>query len=173
MKREDLEHLIRAAASATGDNEIIVIGSQAILGAVPDADGRLATSMEADMFPKTRLERADEIDGTLGELSSFHEMYGYYASMVGPETAVAPEGWRGRLVPIRGQNTNGATGWCMEPHDLVIAKLAASRAKDIEFCRAAWDAGLLDRSILRARAATIDPDRADVGRIHAFIAALP
>ena len=56
MKREDLEHLIRAAASVTGDNEIIVIGSQAILGAVPDAAGRLVTSMEADMYPKTRLD---------------------------------------------------------------------------------------------------------------------
>lgn len=173
MKREDLEHLIRAAAKVTGDDEMIVIGSQAILGAVPDAGGRLVTSMEADMYPKTRLDMADEIDGTLGELSNFHELHGYYASMVGPETAVAPEDWRDRLVPIRGENTNGATGWCMEPHDLVLAKLAAGRAKDLEFCRAAWDAKLLDRGVLRARAATMDPAKTDVGRIHDLIAAFP
>jgi hypothetical protein len=92
--------------------------------------------------------------------------------MVGPETAVAPEGWRDRLVPIRGANTNGATGWCMEPHDLILAKLAAGRAKDLEFCRAAWDVGILDRSVLRARTATINPAKTDVGRIYEFIAAL-
>jgi hypothetical protein len=74
VRRADLEHLIRAAASVTGDDELVVIGSQAILGAVPDAGGVLASSMEADMYPKNRLDMADEIDGTLGELSKFHEL---------------------------------------------------------------------------------------------------
>ena len=37
MKRHELEHLIRAAGAITGSDEIIVIGSQAILGARPDA----------------------------------------------------------------------------------------------------------------------------------------
>lgn len=37
MRRQDLEHIIRAAADVTGDREIVVIGSQAILGQHPDA----------------------------------------------------------------------------------------------------------------------------------------
>lgn len=37
MTRKQLEHLIRATADITDDNEIVVIGSQAILGQFPDA----------------------------------------------------------------------------------------------------------------------------------------
>ncbi|MGQ0752176.1 MAG: hypothetical protein ACT4PS_16750 [Betaproteobacteria bacterium] len=37
MKRSELEHLIRAAGRIAGDPEIVVIGSQAILGQFPDA----------------------------------------------------------------------------------------------------------------------------------------
>jgi hypothetical protein len=37
MKRSELEHLIRAAGSIANDSEIVVIGSQAILGQFPDA----------------------------------------------------------------------------------------------------------------------------------------
>ena len=33
MKREDLEHIIRAAGDVLGESEVIIVGSQAILGA--------------------------------------------------------------------------------------------------------------------------------------------
>ena len=35
MRRAELEHLIRAAAAVTNEYEIVVIGSQSILGSVP------------------------------------------------------------------------------------------------------------------------------------------
>lgn len=63
MRRSDLEHLIRAAAAITNQDEIVIVGSQAILGAVPDADPSLLLSMEADVFPLRRPEMADLIDG--------------------------------------------------------------------------------------------------------------
>ena len=50
MRRHELEHLIRAAAAITNEYEIVVIGSQSILGAVPDAPAELLQSMEADMY---------------------------------------------------------------------------------------------------------------------------
>ncbi len=37
MKREQLEHLIRAAGSIAAEDKILVIGSQAILGVTPRA----------------------------------------------------------------------------------------------------------------------------------------
>lgn len=37
MTRGQLEHVIRAAAAIAGDREIVVVGSQAILGQFPDA----------------------------------------------------------------------------------------------------------------------------------------
>jgi hypothetical protein len=41
VTRAQLEHVIRAAAAVTGEDEIVIIGSQAILGAHPDAPGEL------------------------------------------------------------------------------------------------------------------------------------
>ncbi|HSI58793.1 MAG TPA: hypothetical protein VLA16_14640 [Ideonella sp.] len=51
MNRQELEHLIRAAAAITNEYEIVVVGSQSILGAAPDAPAFLLQSMEADMYP--------------------------------------------------------------------------------------------------------------------------
>jgi hypothetical protein len=127
MTREQLEHLIRAAADIATDDDIIVIGSQAILAQFPDAPPSLRVSVEADVFPRNHPERADLIDGSIGELSPFHATYGHYAHGVDETTAVLPDGWRDRLVAVRNANTRGATGWCLEVHDLIVSKLAAGR----------------------------------------------
>ena len=70
MQRSDLEHLIRACGEIAADNEIIIIGSQAILGQFPDAPVRLLSSMEADVYPKNYPEKADKVDRAIGERSS-------------------------------------------------------------------------------------------------------
>jgi hypothetical protein len=133
MNRQQLEHVVRAAADIAADDELIILGSQAILGQFPDAPAGLTASHDVDLYPKNQPERADLIDGSIGELSPFHQTYGYYAHGVSPETAVLPEGWRGRLIAVRGPGTRGATGWCLEVHDLAIAKAIAGREKDLEF----------------------------------------
>lgn len=129
--------MIRAAATVAGENEIVIVGSQAILGQFPDAPDTLLFSQEGDVYPRERPEKAIEIDGAMGDGSQFHETFGYYAHGVGPETAKAPHGWQDRLVPVRVPLTVDqrveATGWCMEAHDLVLAKLAAGRERDMEF----------------------------------------
>ena len=48
MKRSDLEHLIRAAGAIAEDSEIVVIGSQSVLGQFPHAPTSLLASAEAD-----------------------------------------------------------------------------------------------------------------------------
>ena len=98
MRREDLEHVIAAAANVTGHDEFVVIGSQAILGTHPTAPAAMLRSLEADVFPLHRPEDADYIDGALRDGSQFHLTFGYYAHGVGPDTAMAPQGWRARLV---------------------------------------------------------------------------
>ena len=133
MQRSELEHLIRASGEIAGDDEIIIIGSQAILGQFPDAPVRLLSSMEADVYPKNFPEKADDVDGAIGEGSSFHELYGYYAQGVGTKTAVLPANWDSRLVAVKNENTNGVTGYCLEVHDLAISKMIAMRPKDLEF----------------------------------------
>ena len=133
MEREELEHLIRAAADVTDEYEFVVIGSQSILGPIPNPPIELKMSMEADMYPLNAPEKADLIDGALGEGSPFHETYRYYAQGVGPETPVLPEGWRDRLHRVQTPNTDLKVGHCLSVIDLFMAKAAANRDKDREF----------------------------------------
>jgi len=136
MKRAELEHILRASKGITGESDFIVLGSQSILGLHPDAPRELRVSMEADLYPRRRPDLSPLIDGSLGELSEFHGTFGYYADGVSPDTAILPEGWEERLVPLSNENTGGATGWCLDPHDLAFSKLAARRQKDLVFVAA-------------------------------------
>jgi hypothetical protein len=151
MKRSELEHVIRAAAQIADDDEIIVIGSQAVLGQFPEAPAELLMSNEADVYPKNRPERWELIDGSIGELSPFHETFGYYAQGVEEGTAVLPKGWKERLVPVRNANTRGAVGLCLEIHDLLVSKYVAGRDKDHRFTLAAAKHGLANRELLLER----------------------
>lgn len=135
MTREQLEHAIRAACDVVGDSELWVFGSQSILGQYPEAPEAVRLSMEVDVDPKNRPELVDHVDGALGEGSRFHETHGFYVHGVSIETAVLPRGWEGRTKAVRNLNTRGATGFCLEAHDLAASKLTAWRDKDREFVR--------------------------------------
>lgn len=132
MEREELEHLIRAAAVATHEYEFVIIGSQSILGPIPNPPAELKLSMEADMYPLNAPEKADLNDGALGEGSHFHDTY-KYAQGVGPETPTLPEGWQGRLHRVQTPGTDLKVGLCLDVLDLFMAKAAANRDKDREF----------------------------------------
>ena len=151
MQRSELEHLIRASGEISGDDEIIIIGSQAILGQFPDAPLSLLVSMEADIYPKNRPERADHVDGAIGEGSPFHELHGYYAQGVGVSTATLPAGWQSRLVSVRNENTNGVTGLCLEAHDLAVSKLVAQRTKDTNFIQQLVKHGMINEETMLSR----------------------
>lgn len=160
MRREQLEHLIRAAAGVLGEREVIVIGSQSVLASIGEADlPRAATlSIEADIVPLDDPDggKATLVDGSIGEDSLFHEAFGVYAHGVGEGTAVLPSGWRDRLVPYRNANTSGVVGWCLEPHDLVVAKLVAGRPHDLTFVRELLHAGLVDPEVVGVRLGLVD-----------------
>jgi hypothetical protein len=166
MNRAALEHILRAAAAVANEHEIVVIGSQvaAVLGQFPNAPESLLVSIEADVFPRHAPGKSDLIDGAIGELSMFHQTFGYYAHGVDDTTATLPAGWEARLVPIRNENTAGATGWCLEVHDLAISKLVAGRDKDMHFLRVllreqmATAAGMRDR----LRTLPMPPDRMEL-----------
>jgi hypothetical protein len=164
VKRADLEHIIRAAADIAADDEIIVIGSQAILGQFPDAPAALLVSVEADVYPKNHPERWELIDGSIGELSPFHKTFGYYAQGVEPGTAVLPRGWEQRLVTVRNPNTRNAAGLCLEVHDLALSKYVAGREKDREFLTVAAQHRLTKKNVLVERLAATDLD--DARRAH-------
>jgi hypothetical protein len=136
MTRDELEHIIRASADITGHYEFVIVGSQSILGPVPNPEAVFTVSMEADIYPKDAPELADEIDGAIGEGSRFHETFGYYAQGVGPQTAVLPQGWQNRLCRVQNANTNDRVGYCLAVVDLFLSKAVAGREKDRGFCKA-------------------------------------
>ena len=129
MRREHFEHVVAAAAKLQ--------------------------SLEVDIYPATEPDKADLIDGALGDGSPFHRAFGYYGHGVGPDTAKAPAGWRERLVrvevPPRLNSPRRPIAWCLEPHDLVLAKCAAGRERDWQYARTALAADLVDVAVLLAR----------------------
>ena len=151
MNSNELEHIIRAAGEIAGVKSLIILGSQSVLGqfptlaeSFPKSDHSeilfisqkqqiLCRSVEADIMVPESEEKADLIEAAIGELSSFHDTYGYYAQGVDHTTSKLPEVWEDRLTEICNRNTNGISGLCLEIHDLIISKLYAGRKKDIEF----------------------------------------
>ena len=182
MKRSQLEHIIRAAAGNADTNDIVVIGSQAILATYPDWQLPAAATMQADIAVDAELARAqvvvdetalaDAIDGALGEGSQFHHTYGYFAQGVEAITATLVPRWRDRLVALRCDTPQGpVTGWCLERHDVWVAKAVAGRAKDFEFCGALARASLVERWVCDERIGhlgTVDRARASVVLARAF-----
>ncbi|MGQ0805279.1 MAG: DUF6036 family nucleotidyltransferase [Actinomycetota bacterium] len=172
MRRDQLEHLIRAAGHALGADEVIVIGSQAVLASVPSGlPPEAVRSIEADILPLDDPDetKADLIDGLLGEASSFQETHGIYAQGVGQHTARLPRGWEDRLVELRNDNTGGVTGRCLEPHDVCVSKLLAGRPKDNEFCQALIRAGVVEGSTLLERLELTDATPDERRRIEVMI----
>lgn len=147
--------MIRAAADVSRESEIVVIGSQAILGSFPEAPAEMLRSLDADVYPRHAPEKAIEIEGAMGDGSPFQRQFGYYAHAVGPETAKAPDGWESRLVavevPARAGTTQRIVAHCMEIHDLVLAKCVADRPRDREFAQEALRANLVSAEELEAR----------------------
>ena len=128
MRREELEHLLRSATT---------MSIEADLAFLDDDDQAIA----------------DRVDGFIGEDSQFHRTHGYYGQGVAVSVAVLPDGWSERLVIVEGSNTQPGRGLCLEPHDLVIAKLIAYREKDFEFAIALIGARLVDVTLLLERLA--------------------
>jgi hypothetical protein len=173
VNRDQFVHVIQAAAAVV-DDELVVVGSQAVLASVPEPPEALVRSTELDIYPKTSPDRAIELDRNIGEGSLFHTTHGYYAHGVGPETITAPAGWEGRLVkfttaPVR-RSLAEAVGWCLSLEDLMLAKLAAARPHDIEFVEAALREGLVTADELE-RGVPMMPVSARIG-VEARLAGL-
>lgn len=169
MHRTELEHIIRASCRIAEQDQVLVIGSQSILGTYNEFELPVEStySEEADVFPlfdDAEGSRSTQIDGAIGEWTQFHDTFGYYAQGVDRRTALLPEGWADRLVPIRNENTEYFTGWCLEVHDLCSSKLLANRDKDREFVQALIKDDLVLVSTIRDRiyATDFDPKRRDV-----------
>ena len=183
MRRDQLEHAIRTACQIIGRPEVIVVGSQAILGTFSEDElpAEATMSVEIDILPiadgNAETKRlADLIEGAAGELSPFEELHGFSIDGVDLETSALPEGWRDRLVKVQNANTAAPTGepqftgWCLDKEDLCVAKLCAFREKDRNFVGALVRAGLVDAAVIASRLLTV-PERYSVERALSWLVA--
>ena len=164
MTREQLEHAIRAACDIAEDNELLIFGSQAILGQFPDAPPELRASIEVDVQPQNAPDKVDAIDGALGELSLFSQTHGFYVHGVSIEIATLPQDWESRTIIVTDPYwTRGNVGKCLEAHDLAASKLFAHREKDRDFVRILLAEGLIDEATLleRLEQLPVEPKKKD------------
>jgi hypothetical protein len=176
MRREHLEHVLRAASQIADDPEVLIIGSQSILGSIPEDQlpPEATASIEVDVafFDDPDDRKADQVDGAIGELSPFHETFGYYAQGVSISTATLPAGWRDRLVLVETHSTAPGRGYLLDPHDCVVSKLVAGREKDHLFAAALIEHDLIDPSLLAERVRTIDATTSVIRRVLHWLAAV-
>ncbi|MCW2642503.1 MAG: hypothetical protein JWP76_4809 [Dactylosporangium sp.] len=174
MRREQLEHVLRAASQIADDPDVLVIGSQSVLGAIPEdrLPPAATASIEVDVafFDDPGDRKADQVDGAIGELSPFHETFGYYAQGVSVSTAVLPKGWRDRLVVVETASTAPGRGYLLDPHDCVVSKLVAGREKDYAFAAALIQSRLIDAAVVAERIEIVDASPALRQRLRNWIA---
>jgi hypothetical protein len=184
MRRDQLEHAIRAACQITNQLDVIIVGSQAILGTYPEYElPTLATrSLEIDILPITddndeTIRLADLIVSVAGEFSRFEQQTGFSIDGVDLTTSALPEGWRARLVKVQNENTAAPSGqpqyigWCLDKEDLCVAKLCAFREKDRNFVDALIADGLVDPKTIATRIEMV-PERyhSSIERATAWLA---
>ncbi|PZS25962.1 MAG: hypothetical protein DLM59_19175 [Pseudonocardiales bacterium] len=180
MRRDQLEHAIRTACQILGVPEVIVVGSQSILGTYREEQLPPAATMsvEVDVLPiaesnEETARLADLIEGVAGEFSPFEQTHGFSIDGVDLGTSALPDGWRNRLVKVQTANTTAPseepqfTGWCLDKEDLCVAKLCALREKDQNFVGALLDAGLVDAAVIAARLPMV-PERFQPGAQRAI-----
>ena len=162
MKLSQLVHVLRAAADISGEKNFVVVGSQAVLLALPESDQRLTLSDEIDLYPSLAPEKSDEIDGVIGALSMFHQTHGYHADGVSPETATMPDDWMKRASL---HYFGDITAICPDITDLCVAKVAAGRDKDADFIRILLADRHVDLTVLIQRIETLDAKKHPVSHM--------
>lgn len=145
MKKRHVEKVVLYARGLCQDNEFYIIGSQSLHGKYPDLADEILMSHEVDIIAKNKTQNTENLN-VIGVDSEFHVQNGYYADPVEISTAVLPRSWKNRLVHLKLEDTSSPVrAYCLEPHDLTVAKLAAAREKDHIFIKA-----LLERNLLNA-----------------------
>jgi hypothetical protein len=144
MRREEVLHVARAAACVAGVTNVVIVGSQAVLGVYHEDDlpSAALASMEADVLVLHDPDgsAAQAISGAIGHMSMFHRENDYYADGVELSELVFPRGWEGRLLHLvadrRGEVELRA--YFPDVHDLCAAKLGAGRPQDRAFVHAIY-----------------------------------
>lgn len=169
----DLERAARAVAHELDVDEVVVIGSQALLVHHGDILTALRFSREIDAYPSHALdpdrfdftERASHtINALFGEGSIFHRTHQFFIDGVSSRTASLPPDWRKRAASRRVEVGPGRTVTIIAPAvaDIATSKLARGEEKDVVFVSLCMATGLVRNAQIAAsiRAALTDDAQA-------------
>jgi hypothetical protein len=135
VRREEVLHVARAAARIAGVTNVVIVGSQAILGTYREDElpSAALASVEADVLVLDDIEgtAAQAISGAIGQMSMFHRENSYYADGVELSELTFPDGWQGRLLSLVADHGGDVEirAFFPEVHDLCAAKLGAGRPR--------------------------------------------
>jgi hypothetical protein len=62
VKKQELDHVLRAAGEITGEKQFIIIGSQSLHGKYPDLPDEILKSIEVDLIAKNNPEKTDSLN---------------------------------------------------------------------------------------------------------------
>jgi hypothetical protein len=144
LRRSDIDHILRAAASLSGYARFVMVGTGAVIATARHIPVAMMLTQEIDIYVEDAADPepiSDLIDGSIGRDSRFHRTFGYYGDGVGPRTAIMPLDWRSRAVEYVTPDAL-ATAICPSAEDIAIAKLCAWREKDQAWLREAFRSGI-------------------------------
>lgn len=141
---EDLERAARAVVEVIETEEIVIIGSQALLVGKEPVLRALRMSREFDLYPSPAdnpdspaftEEASHAINASFGEGTVFSQTHGFFIDGVSSSTATLPPDWRDRalkrVVECHGGRSVVVIAPCAD--DLVASKLARGDPKDVLF----------------------------------------
>jgi hypothetical protein len=144
LRRPDIDHILRAAASLSGHTRFVMVGTGAVIATARHIPVAMMLTEEIDIYVEDAPDPdwiADLIDASIGRYSQFHKTFGYYGDGVSKRTAVMPLDWRSRAKEYA--TPDGlATALCPSAEDIAIAKLSAWREKDQAWLREAFRSGV-------------------------------
>ena len=162
LRRPDIDHILRAAASLSGHSRFVMVGTGAVIAMAKHIPVAMMMTEEIDIYVENTTDAeliSDLIDASIGRDSQFHRTFGYYGDGVSEQTAVMPPDWRGRATEYA--TSDGlATAVCPSADDIAIAKLCAWREKDQAWLREAFRAGIATVSATEPLLAGELPDAA-------------
>jgi hypothetical protein len=172
MTKLEFEDLLLRAGKLARDWDFFLIGSQALRGVCEAIPRDFPKTLEADLYPRNHPQAWGLLRDGLGKRSRFFYRKGYYLDCTDPVLATLPEGWMARLIAFRTPRTGGVTAWCLEPHDLFAAKLAAWRPKDQLFLAAMLRHKFAKPAVVKKRVAELPVSVAQKNEMLAALAQL-
>lgn len=157
MNHDELGRAIKAACAYLDEPQVIVFGSQSILGSYDTSELPAATfvSREVNILPLMGITDPPSVedkqlllDAQLSEDAPFHDHHGFYVEGTPKDVVALPTNWENRLVHFTVDDGLSPlyerTGLCLDPIDLCASKALAGREKDREFVAALMTKNLVD-----------------------------